>query len=96
MLEEISEDNGNLSPGKENVIATHRVIEAESFSYIGGYIVKEIYHKHPHLGHRTENCEKGKSWTEMVSKGHLYIPSEEFSSQLHIMREVFQATQGEV
>lgn len=52
--------------------------------------------KYPYLGYVARNCgSSSKSWTEMVSRGHLHIPSDSFSSQILVMREVFKAVHGE-
>lgn len=95
ICEEVNVDKENFSSGKVNTTSTGNVIEDESLAYIGGYIVNKFSNKYPHLGYRAENCGKSTSWTEMVNRGQLYMPSEEFSSQLHIMREVFKAIQGD-
>ena len=54
--------------------------------------------KYPHLGCKcdaSESVSKEKSWAETVNRGNLYVPSEEFYSQLKIMRNIFKEVNGE-
>ena len=74
-------ENGNASQ------STSTVIEEQSLQYNGGYIVKKFSPKYPHLGYVAGNCgSPSNSWTEMVSRGHLHMPSDNFSSKLLVMR----------
>lgn len=70
------------------------VIEEESLRYIGGYIVKKFSKKYPQLGSSVSNNNEGKSWIDFVSVKQLHVPSDEFLSQLKIMREIFKAVHG--
>ncbi|KAK4329137.1 hypothetical protein Pmani_000479 [Petrolisthes manimaculis] len=78
---------------------TSTVIEVQALHYIGGYIVRKFSLKYPHLGCKCDDSEsisKENSWTETVNRRNLYVPSEEFYSQLKIMRKIFKAIHGEV
>lgn len=97
--DEVSVDLHENQENMENVNvleSASTVIEEQSLQYIGGYIVKKFSMKYPNLGHVAENCgSPTNSWTEMISRGHLYMPSDSFSSQLSTMRAVFKAVHGE-
>ena len=74
-----------------------RVIEEEALRYIGGYIVRKFSKKYPHLGSRVKNnITKDHSWTEMVSRGELHVPSNEFLYQLTVLRQVLNAIHGQI
>lgn len=93
-------DDLTSCPTKQDKIAvltTSDVIEEESLRYIGGYIVKKFAFKYPYLGLKvidkvSSSCTK--TWTEMINKGGLHIPSDDFLSKLTVMREVVTAIHG--
>ena len=86
------QDNVSLcKPGEE----TTDVIEEEALRYIGGYIVRKFSMRYPHLGKNVNSNIECKTWIDMVNRGQLYTPSNEFYSQLTKMREVFCAVHGD-
>ena len=90
-------DELGLSVETENVKDISYVIENESLTYIGGFVVKKFIHKYPHLGDKINSNENTGTprWTEFVNRGGLHLPSDYFLRELNIMREVFKAVHGE-
>ena len=60
--------------------------------YIGGYIVRKFSKTYPHLGRKADCLDQKKdNWIAAVNRGDLFEPTDEFFSELLIMREVFNA-----
>lgn len=70
--------------------APSKVVEEESLRYIGGYIVRKFRVKYPHLGEQNADCPSNRqSWIGYINRGALSYPSEDFMSQLLVMRNTF-------
>lgn len=90
---DVNPENEDVEHGCE---AIDEVIEKESLRYIGGYIVKKFAVKYPDLGQKANICmSKDETWIERVNRGELYVPSEDFYSQLTTMREIFKTINGD-
>ena len=90
-ISEWQEDD--LEMNKENTAES--VIEEEALLYVGGYIVKKFQFEYPHLGQKVSEDNRFEStWTGTLDKGKLYVPSDEFSTQLSMMRRTFTAVHG--
>lgn len=93
LTETVSEEEENL-PEREATKLTSDVIEEETLKYIGGYVGRKFSLKYPNLVYSIGKNSTGNSWTETVNEGGLYMPSEEFLTQLTLMRDIFKGIHG--
>lgn len=94
-IEECDDTIFEHTPTHEN--SGYDVIKEEGLQYLTGYVALKLCNKYPQLGiitSKKESTSPTSTWIELVSKGGLRIPSEDFLKCAKFVEEGFLKIHG--